>query len=120
MRLSADFRRIARDALCGRWVIATFVAFLASLIGVRASFTSGGLNFEINTEEMPEFLNGRIAEFVLKYGQLIFSVTLVLSIVYFIIGGAATLGYSKFNLKLVDGAEVRIGDLFSKFDSLVD
>ena len=118
MKFASDFRRIARDALCGRWVLATFAAFIAGLIGAGSSFSSGGIDFEYRTEELPEALNGSIAEFVLKYGQIIVTVVSVLAIVYFIIGGAALLGYTKFNLKLVDHSDARIGDLFSQFNRI--
>ncbi len=118
MKYASDFRRIARGVLSGRWVLATLVAFIASLIGVDTSFSAGGGNFKFEAGELPEWLNGEIAEFVLKYGQTIAIVAAVLAIVYLIIGGAAILGYTKFNLNLVDGRDARVGDLFSQFNRL--
>ena len=35
MKLSADFRQIAREALRGKWLIAIVTGFLASLLGAE-------------------------------------------------------------------------------------
>ena len=47
MKFVADFRRIAREALRGRWGIAVIAGLLASLLG---AIGSGGpeLNIELN------------------------------------------------------------------------
>ena len=42
-------------------------------------------------------------------------ITIVLMILHFTVGGAVTLGYAKFNLKLADQKPVSFADLFSEF-----
>ena len=42
-------------------------------------------------------------------------ITTVLMILHFTVGGAATLGYAKFNLHLLDQKEASFSDLFSEF-----
>ena len=44
--------------------------------------------------------------------------TIVFAILHFTIGGAATLGYAKFNLNLVDHKSATFADLFSEFHRL--
>ena len=45
-KLAKDFRKIAREALTGKWSIAVIVALVASLLG---GLESGGPELDINT-----------------------------------------------------------------------
>lgn len=131
MKLAADFRRRAREALKGNWFIAVIAGFIASLLGGVTS-TGGGYSsssssssdsgstgsgstteFEVALEEIfgdPEF----VTMFLTIFG-IIMIVASVFSIIYMIIGGAVGIGYSKFNLDLMDGNEARVGTLFDYF-----
>ena len=132
MKLAADFRQRAREALKGNWFIAVIAGFIASLLGgvtsTGASYSgsssseggssSGGTgstaDFEMALEEIfgdPEF----VTMFLTFFG-IIMIVASVFSIIYMIIGGAVGIGYSKFNLDLMDGNEARVGTLFDYFN----
>ena len=129
MKYASDFRSIARNALSGRWTTAVIAGLLASLLGAIAE-NGPEINFNIGD-------NG--ASFGLKYaGQQVFSTAggwnenligfftgvisfaliaaLITGIALFILGSAISLGYSRFNLDLVDRRkEPEIGTLFGYF-----
>ncbi|MBQ7374860.1 MAG: DUF975 family protein [Clostridia bacterium] len=134
MKLAADFRQRAREALKGNWFIAVIAGFIASLLGgvtsTGASYsgsssseggsssggtgTGGTADFEMALEEIfgdPEF----VTMFLTIFG-IAMVVASVFSIIYMIIGGAVGIGYSKFNLDLMDGNEARVGTLFDYFN----
>ena len=46
MKYAADFRRIAREALSGKWMIAVLVGLVATLLGGAGS---GGPELKLNT-----------------------------------------------------------------------
>ena len=134
MKLAADFRQRAREALKGNWFIAVIAGFIASLLGGVTSTgvsysgsssseggsssggtgTGGTADFEMALEEIfgdPEF----VTMFLTIFG-IAMVVASVFSIIYMIIGGAVGIGYSKFNLDLMDGNEARVGTLFDYFN----
>ena len=128
---SADFRKIARDALKGNWIIAIIAAFVASFLG---GLNSTGLNFSFNFNfDSPEIENNESVATLLAtqndggmglydgiiIALLIFiAIAFIYSLIMFIIGSAVAVGYSEFNLDLIDGVKPRIGSLFSRFGQL--
>lgn len=133
MKLAADFRQRAREALKGNWFIAVIAGFIASLLGgvtsTGASYSSsssssseggtgtgagGTADFEMALEEI--FGNSEFVTMFLTIFGIIMVVASVFSIIYMIIGGAVGIGYSKFNLDLMDGNEARVGTLFDYFN----
>lgn len=120
MLYAADFRQKAREALEGNWGKAIGVGFVASLLG--AGITAGGgsgVSFDSSDIESISELNGVIpTEFQVAYLaflSLLGFVALAFALIRFVVGGAATLGYAKFNLNLVDKNESSFADLFSEF-----
>ncbi len=127
MKYAADFRRIARNALKGKWGIAVVAGLIASLLG---AIGSGGpeLNAELNDGNFNASLqilgqdmistNGG-AEFWTVFAGIatyiaIFAV--VMGIALFILGSIVEVGYMKFNLDLVDRQkEAEIGTMFGYF-----
>lgn len=129
MKYASDFRRIAREALRGRWGIAVVAGVIASMLGVVT-----GSGPEINLE-----FNGNGSDFSIQFaGQQIFNsesgfsealiglliggavylliVCLVMAVIYFIISSIIGVGYAKFNLDLVDRQkEADIGTMFGFF-----
>lgn len=127
MKLAADFREIARNALRGNWLIAILTGFLASLIGAEiANGGSGGSssNSDRGNESFEELIEGiQASDFWLDYHTIIIAAAVILvvwTIAMIVISGAGKLGYATFNLKLVDGKQPRISDLFSQFHRLGD
>lgn len=122
MKRAADFRAIARDALKGKWWLAVLTGFIASLLGGVVAFGNSGYYSNINIED--DYIEGISPDVFTEEAYLIIVTVLmvlvlllsILTIAQFIVGGAVKMGYSVFNLKLVDGKEVKFSDLFSRFN----
>ena len=128
MKYAADFRAEARDALRGKWFLAVLTGLAAVLLGgtgiegpefrlqiesgsLRADFDFGGVS--VYSFDGPAGSDiGRILAASAAYltlGILIFAV------IYFILGGIIEIGYTRFNLNLMDRRKASFGDLFSGF-----
>ncbi len=119
MKYASDFRRIAREALQGRWGVAVGTAFMATLLGAGIATNGGGSSSSGNSSDhttvvVEDFLN----TFGQQYGTILLLVLILLvvwTIVLLVVNGAAKLGYATFNLNLIDRKHVSFGDLFSQF-----
>ncbi len=123
MKCISEFRYIARTALRGNWLTAAIVAFVASLLGGTVS--SGGVSVSVGGENNSQanwlsYLEPQILVTVVKILFILLILAVIGLIVSIVAGGAAKLGYARYNLNLVDGNYASIGDLFSQFDRLVD
>lgn len=131
MKLAQDFRRQAKEALRGKWFIALIAGVIASLLGGLNGMGGASVRFSVSTPEggsgtvvpptgggdvnvSEEFLE-ILGIFLIIFG-VVMVVAIIMSIVYLIIGGAVGIGYSNFNLDIIDGREARIGTLFDSFD----
>lgn len=130
MKSAADFRRIARESLKGKWVIALVAGFLALLLGV-GSWSGPSFQVEKNlsggeVQASIDLLGQKIALFNLEQGlewgffaasamTYIAILAIVLAIVRLVIGAIMAVGYARFNLDLVDGKDVSLGTLFQYF-----
>ena len=125
---SSDFRRAARESLKGNWFVAIIGGFIASLFGGLNNAGSFSINFNF---EMPEVENNEsvasllslpanlgIYDGVIAMIMIFFAVVMVYSIIMFIIGSAVAVGYSEFNLDIVESVRPRIGSIFSRFGQL--
>ena len=127
MRSASDFRLLARNALTNKWGIAIVAGLIASILGGASSSGGGGINFNFNTNDSSENVQFSLEEYVnsehfqtflaifLSVMGIIIVVALVVSLVYLFIGSIIELGYSKFNLKLIDMQEATLNDLFDYF-----
>lgn len=121
MLLAKDFRRYAREALKGRWLKAGAAALVAALLGASiqggmgaASFGSMVQNGEQTAENAMTAMPAEVMMWILGIGL----VGMVYALIIFVIGGATTLGYAKYNLNLVDDKNPQIRDIFSQYDRL--
>lgn len=110
MKYASDFRSDARAALRGKWPLAVLTAFVAVLIGGAVSESDGTSAVSNRNAVNTDFLSGM--EPLLTAVLIVLCIRLVLSV---FIGGMIAMGYSRFNLNLVDGKKARFGDLFSCF-----
>ena len=125
MKYAADFRRIAREALRGRWGIAVIAGLLASLLG---AIGSGGpeLNIKMNNGHFQASLSVTDQDIISTDGMhwgffagmtayiLIFAV--VVGIILFVLGSVIEVGYCKFNLDLTDRrGKPELGTMFGYF-----
>ncbi|MBP3609532.1 MAG: DUF975 family protein [Lachnospiraceae bacterium] len=122
MLRAADFRQRGREALAGDWGKAVGVGFVASLLGAATTSAGGGGSTGSSSSDRIDSiadLNGVIPrEFQITFlaiASFIGFIALLFLILHFIIGGAVTLGYVKFNLNLVDRKPASFSDLFSEF-----
>lgn len=100
---AADFRKIARDALAGKWKTAIIAGLIASLLG---AVSSGGTEIDLES-----YRNS----FVWEYIVYLILAAIVMVVVFFILGSIVGVGYAKFNLDLTDLKEPEIGTLFAYF-----
>ena len=120
MKLADDFRRIAREALRGRWPVAVLTGFVAVLIGAAGGGGRGGNSnrAQISRGELDSFLQSELWHRIMPLVVSAVVFLAVWTLIAFVIGGAGRLGSAKFNLNLVDGKEAKLSDLFSQFDRL--
>ena len=128
MKYAADFRKITREKLYGKWKLAAGVFFIAVLLG---GVSVDGLSLKLETEEtfvnaviqfagitVGSFGGGRdsaIGNFLLEYAKVIALISLVTSIFSIIVGCIIEIGYKRFHLNLLDGKEASLKDLFQNF-----
>ena len=121
MMYAADFREKARISLQGNWGKAVGVGFVAALLGAGTTSAAGGTGVQFDSGDIETIseLNGVIpTEFQITYLAILSILAftaLVFGLIHFFVGGAATLGYVKFNLNLVDKKTASFADLFSEF-----
>ncbi|MGB4658596.1 MAG: DUF975 family protein [Mobilitalea sp.] len=117
MLYAADFRSTAREGLNGNWSVAVGTGFVAALLGVGASGGSGvNIYNNYNRGDYNNLLHSEVGIFLLPFFIGMFTIAFAFLLVAFFCGGAATLGYCRFNLNLIDHNEPRFNNLFSKFD----
>ena len=115
MKYASDFRSIARDALKGRWGIAVLAGLIATLLGAVSSGgpevtlnmgdTGTSLNLEFANQQIFSTADGwmpKLNAFLIGGAMYIILVAIVMAVVFFVLGSVISLGYSRFNLDLVD------------------
>ena len=129
MKCAANFRRIARESLRGKWKIAVLVGFVAMLLGGVAWGGTPDINFQFNDgsiQAQAEILGQNVNLMQILQSDspaalwgvalMYFSVVAaILAIVQFVLGCIVTVGYARFNLDLVDGEEGTVQTLFRYF-----
>lgn len=124
MRNAARYREAARNVLRGKWKSAVLARILASLTGagiaVRTSVNWNKKNtnrFLIYIERIQETELGRKLLIVLIIGLIIFTFWMIVTL---FINGAVRMGSAIFNLKLADGENAEISDLFSQLHRWIE
>jgi len=128
MKIAEDFRRIARNALTNKWLIAVLVGLVAALLGGLASegpqvkinidASNADVSFSFagqNIFSTGGGLNSDIASFIAGAFFFFIIIALVMGVIYFILGSFVGVGYAKFNLNLVDKKETAFETLFEYF-----
>jgi len=125
MKFAADFRRIAREALRGRWGIAVIAGLIASILG---AIGSGGpeLDIDVNDGQFRASLSVAEQEIIATDGThwgffagmtiYILAFAIAMGIVLFVLGSVIEVGYCKFHLDLNDRfVNAEIGTMFGYF-----
>ena len=127
MKVAADFRRIARESLKGKWMVAVLAALVAMLLGVlttegvpkfgidrNAAGMAATVNVLGHTFYLGDVFNNPSIDTLLPSGAIVIMlISLAVLIFQLVIGGIVSAGYYKLNLNLVDGEEPRLGTLFA-------
>ncbi|MDF2905929.1 MAG: hypothetical protein K0R34_1250 [Herbinix sp.] len=120
MLYAEDFRRIAREALRGKWALAVGTGFVAALLGAGSVGGSGGgggnNNNNGSTNDIGNLLSTGWGRGILFAFIGVMSIILLWGLVTFIIGGVIELGYCRFNKNLINGTNPQFSDLFSQFN----
>ena len=120
MLFAADFRRIAREALRGKWLLAVVTGLVASLLGAETYYTGGssgrGGSSGHNSMGMSDLLSTGFGRAIFAFFASIAAILVIYGIVMFIIGGAIKLGYCQFNKSIIQETNPQFNDLFSRFD----
>ena len=119
MKVSADYRTLALDALRGKWKTAVLTGIVASVLG--ATIVSSPESVVSNSNQGNHIHSELFSQ---PNGGLLLAVLLggigLWVIFTLIVCGAVRLGYARFNLNLADGKDATISDLFSQKDRLWD
>lgn len=129
MRVAEDFRKIAREVLNGKWMIAVVVGLVATILGAGGD---AGMQFKVNIDAANANLSldyagqtivstggglrSPIGAFIVTGFGYIMTVLIIMAIIRFVLGGFVGVGYAKFNLNLVDRKETSFNTLFAYFD----
>lgn len=136
MKLASDFRASAREALKGKWGLAVITGIVASMLGA-ATHGGGGVSFnfsgfnnpDVETDinipsdfdglpSLEELFPGVEPAFWGIMGTILavgITIGLIFGIAFFILGSIVSVGYAKFNLNLIDGANAEVTNLFAYF-----
>lgn len=128
MKYAADFRKIARDSLRNNWVFAIIAGLIVSIFGVDGNNT---LDIQWNVDITNRSVDFSVAGqpiFSTNGGTSVFSdiwwtigavyiiwAALALAVIYIVVGGVLEVGYSKFNLGLVDRKPLPLNVLIQPF-----
>ena len=128
MRVAADFRRIARNGLRGKWGLAVITGLLAALLGgtqlgspeFQLELEGGHAQFSLDLAGQTIFSTGGTADsavgaFLAGSAGVIILLAIVSALLFFVLGSVVETGYARFNLALIDHQTPSIGQLFSDF-----
>ena len=106
----SDYRRIARENLAGNWGKSLGIAFVAAIFGALLAGSNIGFDITIDEELVPH-----LPSIVLSVLGVMVSISSILNLAQFILGGTVQLGYTQILLKQYHHQEFEIGELFSQF-----
>ena len=130
MKIAEDFRRIARNALMNKWLIAVAVGLVASILGgigsngpefkVNIDGSNMSMNFNFAGQTIYSTgtnggLNSEVGNFIVGSLGFIMIAALFMAVIYFVLGSFIGVGYAKFNLNLVDKKNAAFETLFEYF-----
>lgn len=128
MKLAADFRMIAREALRGKWTMSVIAGLIASLLGglgaegpeVKLNIDAEGANVNLAYASQVILstdggLNEHLGAFLAGSAIYIVIAAIILAVIYFVLGSVIEVGYARFNLELVNREEQKLESMFAYF-----
>jgi uncharacterized membrane protein len=122
MRTAGEYRSIARSGLAEKWGSAIIAAMVMSFLGVSLPFVNGyvTVNYEDRSvAPLEKLINHPAWARYAGFFAFISMLAAVFAVIAFIIGGAAEIGYADFNLRIVDGEDAEVTDIFSRMNRLI-
>ena len=126
MKNASDFRSLAREALSGKWALAILAGIVASVLGgigtsgpeIEFKFEGGQFSADLMFADQTVFsttggFSPELQRLLVGGAIAIGIVSILFAVLYFVLGGFVAVGYSKFNLDLVDHKDAEIGAFFS-------
>jgi len=129
-----DYRAWAREILRGSWAVAIAVVLVGTLLGGGVDLVSGmnsgtTTQYEASAEASEygleiggyefQMSNPGLLDFIPReLWAMMLTITIVTTLLAFVIGGTVTMGMCTFNLNLIHRREARFSDLFSQFHRL--
>ena len=130
MKLAADFRYIAREALRGKWMIAVITGLIAFLLGglgsdgpevkLNIDMSGADVSFEIAGQTIISTnggLNDQLGMIIAGSALYIALAAIIMAVIYFVLGSVIEAGYARFNMDLVDRTEAKLESLFTYFNN---
>lgn len=124
MKTNREIRRTTRKALKGNWFMACVATFIASMLG-GLSIGSNAVSFEVSLPSVDDFVgtvDPDTLEMILNMYSVIMAVAgvmvivvTILNVIYLAVGSAVSVGYSQFNIDIIDGKKPRLESLFESF-----
>ena len=127
MKVAADFRLIARNALRGKWGLAVVACLIATMLGgtgangLEVNFHNDAhhgnvsLDYAGTTIISTHGFNHELGALFFGGAVYVFLLILLMGALYFILSSVVSIGYARFHLEIVDKAEPSIGTLFTYF-----
>lgn len=124
MRNAYEFRLAARNALRGHWAAAVIAGVIVSVLcgnrqvpEFRLNFTDGSVSAEVSAAGQTLFSTDSGFSALLT-GAVVVTLlaALVVSVLYFLVGSAVSVGYARFNLDLTDGVKPDLRTLFPEME----
>ena len=128
MKYADDFRRIAREVLQGKWLMAVLAGVIATLLGglgtegpeikLNIDASHADVSFEYAGQTIlsaSEGLNSGLGALLAGIATYIAIVAIVLAVLFFVLGSVIAVGYARFNLQQVDGGTPSLDSLFAYF-----
>jgi uncharacterized membrane protein len=122
MKIAVQFKESARAALKGKWGISVGAGLIAGLLGSTGSASSSSVSTNINTEgsseiefDLTELINSVGLERVFPAFGAVLAVIIAYEVVGIVLGSVVGVGYSKFNLDLIDKKAPALSTLFNYF-----
>lgn len=130
MKDAADFRKMAREALRDKWLPAILVGFLAALLGganinafefeFQRTVDSANIGVDFGgirlySTSISQVQRPMIDTFLASALVTLLIVAVTLFVIQLILGSIVAVGYSRFNLNLIEGGELSLKTLFAYF-----
>lgn len=129
MKLAADFRYMAREALRGKWKTAVIAGLIVSLLGglgteghamrLNVDMTEGvNVSLDYAGHQVLSTTGGfneHMGMFMRSWNLYIAAAAILLAVVYFVVGSVIEVGYARFNIDLAMRTDAKIVSVFAYF-----